>query len=110
MYYTAIGRYFSAPKGVKTGHGSVIPEIGIAYAESRDGIRWEKHAANPVLRADPRYYEPHIPREATYQEKDFGTACSEFAAYVELVPAADDPSGVRDQLLELDRAWHCASW
>jgi len=50
MYYTAIGRYFSAPKGVKTGHGSVIPEIGIAYAESHDGMRWEKPLDDWVVR------------------------------------------------------------
>lgn len=42
MYYTAIGRYFEKPSGVDTGHGDVIPEIGIAYAESADGIHWEK--------------------------------------------------------------------
>ncbi len=42
MYYTAIGRYFPKPEGVETGHGDTIPEIGIAYAESRDGLHWEK--------------------------------------------------------------------
>jgi|LSQX01.2.fsa_nt_gb beta-fructofuranosidase len=44
----------------------------IGLATSRDGIVWEKHPGNPILRADPRWYEPAIPREATYQEKDFG--------------------------------------
>jgi len=42
MYYTAIGRYFAKPAGVETGHGDTIPEIGIGYAESKDGIHWEK--------------------------------------------------------------------
>ena len=42
MYYTAIGRYYPRPSGVRTGHGDTIPEIGIAYAESRDGLHWEK--------------------------------------------------------------------
>ena len=42
MYYTAIGRYSPKPDGVKTGYGDTIPEIGIAYAESRDGLHWEK--------------------------------------------------------------------
>ena len=42
MYYTAIGRYYPRPEGVETGHGDTIPEIGIAYAESEDGIHWEK--------------------------------------------------------------------
>ena len=40
--YTAIGRYFAKPEGVETGHGDTIPEIGIAYAESADGIHWKK--------------------------------------------------------------------
>ncbi len=44
MYYTALGRYFARPEGVKTGHGDTIPDIGIAYAESEDGIHWEKPA------------------------------------------------------------------
>ena len=42
MYYTAIGKYFTRPEGVTTGHGDTIPEIGIAYAESKNGIIWEK--------------------------------------------------------------------
>ncbi len=42
MYYTAIGRYFARPEGAQTGHGDTVPEIGIAYAESEDGIHWEK--------------------------------------------------------------------
>lgn len=42
MYYTSIGPYSERPDGVVTGHGDVIPEIGIAYAESEDGIHWEK--------------------------------------------------------------------
>ncbi len=49
MYYTAIGRYFSKPDGVATGHGDTIPEIGIAYAESDDGVRWEKPIAHLVV-------------------------------------------------------------
>jgi beta-fructofuranosidase len=45
----------------------------IMLATSRDGITWTKREdLNPVLRADPRWYEPSIPRSATYQEKDFG--------------------------------------
>jgi len=42
MYYTAIGHYFQRPEGVQTGHGEVIPRIGIAYAVSDDGIHWHK--------------------------------------------------------------------
>ena len=42
LYYTSIGKYMPKPDGVETGHGDVIPRIGIAYAESDDGIHWEK--------------------------------------------------------------------
>lgn len=42
MYYTAIGPYFDRPAGVRTGHGAVIPRIGIGYAVSTDGIQWRK--------------------------------------------------------------------
>lgn len=42
MYYTSIAHYYDKPEGVQTGHGDVIPHIGVAYAESEDGIRWEK--------------------------------------------------------------------
>jgi hypothetical protein len=46
MYYTAIGRYCRRPEGAQTGHGDTIPEIGIAYAESDDGLHWEKPLDN----------------------------------------------------------------
>ena len=42
MYYTAIAEYYQRPEGVRTGHGDVIPRIGIAYAESDDGLHWHK--------------------------------------------------------------------
>jgi beta-fructofuranosidase len=60
MHYTGLDRF---------GPGE---QQSIGLATSDDGIHWEKHPANPVLRADPRWYEPAVPREATYQEKDFG--------------------------------------
>lgn len=60
MFYTGLD---------KTGPGE---QQSIGLATSKEGIVWEKHPANPVLRADPRWYESAIPREATYQEKDFG--------------------------------------
>jgi beta-fructofuranosidase len=59
MYYTGIDR---------PGRGQ---QQSIGLATSRDGLRWTKRGNGPVLRADPRWYEPAIPREATYQEKDF---------------------------------------
>ena len=42
MYYTALGDYSPKPAGVATGHGDVIPHIGVGYAESTDGVRWTK--------------------------------------------------------------------
>ena len=52
MYYTAIGSYFRRPEGVRTGHGDLIPRIGIAYAVLRDGLGWEKPL--PELMISPR--------------------------------------------------------
>ncbi|MHB0935140.1 MAG: glycoside hydrolase family protein [Armatimonadota bacterium] len=52
MYYTAIAEYFPRPEGVRTGHGDVIPGIGISYAVSRDGIAWEKPLDHRVI--EPR--------------------------------------------------------
>jgi len=59
MYYT----------GLDIGGPGEKQSVGLAT--SRDGITWEKHASNPVLRADPRWYEQAIPKEAAYQAKDF---------------------------------------
>lgn len=42
MYYTAIGSYAPKPEGVRTGHGEIIPRIGVGYAESDDGVHWDK--------------------------------------------------------------------
>jgi len=42
MYYTAIGEYYDRPEGAVTGHGDVIPMIGIGYAVSTNGIEWTK--------------------------------------------------------------------
>lgn len=55
MYYTAIGEYSRKPDNVETGHGELIPRIGIAYAESKDGIHWEKPVPNLVV--SPRGFE-----------------------------------------------------
>lgn len=64
------GRWYMPYTGLdQAGPGQ---QQAIGLATSADGIHWEKHPANPILRADPRWYEPAIPREATYQEKDFG--------------------------------------
>lgn len=55
MYYTAIGRYYPRPRGVESGHGDRLPEIGIAYAESADGLEWTKPFAH--LLVSPRKFE-----------------------------------------------------
>ena len=54
MWYTGIGRYFDKPAGVSTGHGDRIPEIGVAYAESDDGLTWSKPMSNWVV--PPRHF------------------------------------------------------
>lgn len=64
------GRWYMFYTGLDKGGPGEQQSIGLATSE--DGISWTKHPSNPVLRADPRWYEPAIPREATYQEKDFG--------------------------------------
>lgn len=55
MYYTAIGKYFPKPDSVQTGHGDIIPSIGIAYAESADGLKWEKPRGELLVK--PRGFE-----------------------------------------------------
>jgi beta-fructofuranosidase len=64
------GTWYMFYTGLDQGGPGEQQSIGLAT--SRDGIHWEKHPANPILRADPRWYEEAIPREATYQPKDFG--------------------------------------
>jgi len=55
MYYTAIGGFYPRPEGVKTGHGERIPDIGIAYAVSKDGIHWNKPYRHWLI--GPRRFE-----------------------------------------------------
>ncbi|MEI6914713.1 MAG: hypothetical protein WCL39_06235 [Armatimonadota bacterium] len=52
MYYTSIGKYYAKPEGVKSGHGDTIPNIGVAYATSKDGIHWAKPLDHRVV--EPR--------------------------------------------------------
>lgn len=35
--------------------GEQFEPNAIGYATSRDGLRWDKYSANPVMKADPRY-------------------------------------------------------
>jgi hypothetical protein len=72
MYYTAIGDYFQRPAGVQTGHGDIIPRIGIGYAVSTDGIHWTKHGDDLLIaprgfETEPYEYicsKPFVVREA----------------------------------------------
>lgn len=57
--------------GLDIAHGPGQQQA-VGLATSPDGIHWTKHPDNPILCADLEHYEPAIPREATYQEKDFG--------------------------------------
>ncbi len=55
MYYTSLGTYFDKPQGVQTGHGDVIPRIGVGYAVSEDGIEWTKPLGD--LMVSPRGFD-----------------------------------------------------
>lgn len=59
MYYTAIGEYYSKPEGVATGHGDTIPRIGLAYAESDDGLHWSKPFADWLIKPRGFGVEPY---------------------------------------------------
>ena len=59
MYYTAIGSYGPRPEGAETGHGDTIPQIGIGYAESNDGLHWEKPFDDWVVKPRGFGVEPY---------------------------------------------------
>ncbi|OGV71467.1 MAG: hypothetical protein A2340_09860 [Lentisphaerae bacterium RIFOXYB12_FULL_60_10] len=112
MYYTAIGKYYARPEGVQTGHGDRIPRIGVAVAESRDGVRWEKHESGLVLaprefKGNPYEYinsKPFVLREPDGWRmwfSSFGTAYRIQEAWSEdgltwqhQCPKADDYLGI----------------
>jgi len=58
LYYAAIAGYGPKPAGIQSGHGDSIPHISIAYAESRDGIRWTKPLPAPVVQPRGHAVEP----------------------------------------------------
>jgi len=49
------GTWYLYYTGVSSTEGGVIQRIGLAT--SRDLVTWSKHPANPILLADPRWYE-----------------------------------------------------
>ena len=85
MYYTSLGAYFQKPDGVETGHSDTIPRIGIAYAESNDGVTWEKpldrllveprgHATEPYEYICSKPFILQEPRGYRMWVHTFGTA------------------------------------
>lgn len=59
MFYTGLD--------LPTGPGQ---HQAIGLATSTDLIHWKRHATKAVLEGPAHYYEPFVPDEATYQEKD----------------------------------------
>ena len=55
MYYTAIAGFTPCPQGIAAGHGDTIPDIGIGYAVSSDGIHWSKPYAHWLI--TPRRFQ-----------------------------------------------------
>ncbi len=49
------GRWHMLYTGVSTADGGLVQRIGLAVSD--DLVDWEKHRANPVLEADPRWYD-----------------------------------------------------
>jgi len=49
------GRWYMLYTGINREEQGLIQRIGLAI--SNDLVHWEKHRANPVLEADPRWYE-----------------------------------------------------
>jgi beta-fructofuranosidase len=49
------GRWYMLYTGVNRSEGGLVQRIGLAVSD--DLVHWEKHAANPVIEADPRWYE-----------------------------------------------------
>ena len=49
------GRWYMLYTGINRSEQGLIQRIGLAVSD--DLVRWEKHPANPVLEADPRWYD-----------------------------------------------------
>ena len=78
-------------------------------AEERNRLRADAaESFREAIRLEPKHAAAH--RELgvlAYREKDYVTACTELAAYLDLVPQAADAQTARDYLLELRRDGHC---
>ena len=57
LYYCGWGD--PRPDGAQTGHGDTIPQIGIAYAESDDGLHWAKPRADWIVKPRGFAVEPY---------------------------------------------------
>ena len=65
MYYTSIGRYYPRPEGVADGPRRHHPARSeSAYAESRDGLHWEKPLDQPRSRPARLRGRPHTSTSA----------------------------------------------
>jgi beta-fructofuranosidase len=49
------GRWYMLYTGISRAEQGLVQRIGLAVSD--DLVHWEKHAANPVLEADPRWYD-----------------------------------------------------
>jgi beta-fructofuranosidase len=49
------GRWYMLYTGINRSEGGLVQRIGLAISD--DLVDWTKHPANPVLEADPRWYE-----------------------------------------------------
>jgi beta-fructofuranosidase len=49
------GRWYMLYTGISRAEQGLIQRIGLAVSD--DLLRWEKHPSNPVLEADPRWYD-----------------------------------------------------
>jgi beta-fructofuranosidase len=49
------GRWYMLYTGIGRADDGLVQRIGLAVSD--DLVRWEKHLMNPVLRADPRWYD-----------------------------------------------------
>ena len=52
-------RWWMLYTGVRRADAGLVQRIGLAVSE--DLLRWERHPANPVLEADPLWYEHGVP-------------------------------------------------
>ena len=88
----ALGEYRQRPEGVQTGHGDIIPHIGVGYAVSRDGVNSEKPLGDLLIRPrgfDTEPYE-YICSKPFVVHEDTGAFDSKQRCYACVVKRHDD--------------------